>query len=70
MSTTLITRATILNEGKQIQANLLIRDEQIEKIIPRADLPFTRIDNRCRWKLPYSRCNRRPGAFQGTRTYP
>ncbi len=33
MSTTLITRATIVNEGKQIRADLLIRDERIEKIL-------------------------------------
>jgi dihydroorotase len=34
MSTTLITHATIINEGKQFRANLLIRDERIEKILP------------------------------------
>jgi dihydroorotase len=34
MSTTLITHAIIINEGKQIRANLLIRDERIEKILP------------------------------------
>jgi len=42
MSTTLITQALIINEGKQLIADLLIRDERIEKILP-ADfnLPFT-----------------------------
>jgi dihydroorotase len=34
MSTTLITHASIINEGKQFKANLLIRDERIEKILP------------------------------------
>ncbi len=42
MSTTLITQATIINEGKQLRANLLIRDERIEKILPAGfKLPFT-----------------------------
>jgi dihydroorotase len=41
MSTTLITHATIINEGKQIRANLLIRDERIEKILPAGyEMPF------------------------------
>jgi dihydroorotase len=41
MSTTLITQATIINEGKQIRADLLIRDERIEKILPAGyKLPF------------------------------
>jgi dihydroorotase len=42
MSTTLITQATIINEGKQTRANLLIRDERIEKILPDGyEPPFT-----------------------------
>ncbi len=41
MSTTLITRATIINEGKQGKADLLIRDERIDKILPAGtELPF------------------------------
>jgi dihydroorotase len=41
MSTTLITGATIINEGKQTRASLLIRDERIAKILPEgAELPF------------------------------
>jgi dihydroorotase len=34
MSTTLITRAEIINEGKRTRADLLIRDDRIESIIP------------------------------------
>lgn len=41
MSTTLITQATIINEGKQVRADLLIRDERIEKILAAGtELPY------------------------------
>lgn len=34
MSTTLITNARMVNEGKRFSGNLLIRDDRIEKILP------------------------------------
>jgi dihydroorotase len=45
MSTTLITQATIVNEGKQTRADLLIRDERIEKILPPGFEPPFKPDN-------------------------
>jgi dihydroorotase len=56
MSTTLITGATIINEGKQVKANLLIRDERIEKILPPGAglplIPDTTIDASGSYLLP------------------
>jgi len=42
MSTTLITHATIVNEGKQVLADLIILNERIDKILPAgSEIPFT-----------------------------
>jgi dihydroorotase len=56
MSTTLITNAMLVNEGKQFQGNLLIRDDRIDRILPPETIPhqtFDRIiDARGRYLLP------------------
>jgi len=39
MSTTLITNARIVNEGKQFSGSLLIRDDRIDRIWPGESAP-------------------------------
>ena len=66
-----IQGGTIINEGRQFQADLVIEGGKITQILAGSgNTASGSSGNRCQPLFRYSGGNRRSGAFSGTRTDP